>query len=162
MKSASSSLPDQPVNGVTAGVDWACEDHAVAVVDSGGREMVRRSVEHSAAGLGDLLGLLRRYRVEEVAIERPDGPLVETLLEAEITVVVISPNQVKSLRGRYGSAGRKDDRFDAFVLADTLRTDRARLMPLTRDSDATIALRRTCRARKDLIGHPGGGVSFSV
>jgi transposase len=153
VKSASSSLPDQPVNGVTAGVDWACEDHAVAVVDSGGREMVRRSVEHSAAGLGDLLGLLRRYRVEEVAIERPDGPLVETLLEAEITVVVISPNQVKSLRGRYGSAGNKADRFDAFVLADTLRTDRARLMPLTRDSDATIALRRTCRARKDLIGH---------
>jgi transposase len=50
-------------------------------------------------------------------------------------------------------AGNKDDRFDAFVLADTLRTDRARLVPLSRDSDATIALRRTCRARKDLVGH---------
>jgi transposase len=96
---------------------------------------------------------LGRYRVREVAIERPDGPLVETLLEAGITVVVISPNQVKNLRGRYGSAGNKDDRFDAFVLADTLRTDRARLVPLTPDSDATIALRRTCRARKDLVAH---------
>ena len=62
-------------------------------------------------------------------------------------------SSVKNLRGRYGSAGRKDDRFDAFVLADTLRTDRARLVPLTRDSEATIALRKTCRARKDLIGH---------
>jgi transposase len=41
--------------------------------------------------------------------------------------VVISPNQLEDLRGRYGSAGNKDDRFDAFVLADTLRTDRARL-----------------------------------
>jgi transposase len=153
VKSASSNLPDQPVNGVTAGVDWAWEDHAVAVVDGGGREIGRRTIEHSAAGLRDLLGLLRRYRVAEVAIERPDGPLVETLLEAAITVVVISPNQVKNLRGRYGSAGNKDDRFDAFVLADTLRTDRARLVPLSRDSDATIALRRTCRARKDLVGH---------
>jgi transposase len=93
------------------------------------------------------------YRVEEVAIERPDGPVVEALLEAEITVVVISPNQVKNLRGRYGSAGHKDDRFDAFVLADTLRTDRARLVPLVRDSEATIALRQMCRARKDLVGH---------
>ena len=65
--------------------------------------------------------------VGEVAIERPDGPVVDTLLAAGITVVVISPNQVKNLRGRYGSAGNKDDRFDAFVLADTLRTDRARL-----------------------------------
>jgi transposase len=44
------------------------------------------------------------------------------LLEADITVVVISPNQVKNLRGRYGSTGNKDDRFHAFVLADTLRT----------------------------------------
>ena len=61
----------------------------------------------------------------EVAIERPDGPVVDTLLDAGVTVVVISPNQVKNLRARYGSAGNKDDRFDAFVLADTLRTDRA-------------------------------------
>ncbi len=67
--------------------------------------------------------------MREVAIERPDGPVVDALLEAGLTVVVISPNQVKNLRGRYGSAGNKDDRFDAFVLADTLRTDRARLRP---------------------------------
>jgi transposase len=74
-------------------------------------------------------------------------------LAAGITVVVISPNQLKNLRGRYGSAGNKDDRFDAFVLADTLRTDRARLRPLVPDSAATAALRATCRARKDLVIH---------
>jgi len=153
VKSASSSLCDQPVNGVTAGVDWACDDHTVAVVDERGHEIGRRTIAHSAAGLSGLLTLLDRYRVKEVAIERCDGPVVETLLEAGITVVVISPNQVKNLRSRYGSAGNKDDRFDAFVLADTLRTDRARLLPLTPDSDATIALRRTCRARKDLVAH---------
>ena len=79
--------------------------------------------------------------------------MVDTLLGAGITVVVISPNQVKNLRGRYGSAGNKDDRFDAFVLADTLRTDRARLRPLIPDTPATIALRTACRARKDLVGH---------
>lgn len=89
----------------------------------------------------------------EVAIERPDGPVVDTLLEAGITVVVISPNQLKNLRGRYGSAGNKDDRFDAFVLADTLRTDRSRLRPLLPDTPATATLRRTCRPRKDLVAH---------
>ena len=46
-----------------------------------------------------------------------------------------------------------DDRFDAFVLADTLRTDRARLRPLTPDSPATVALHGLCRARKDLVAH---------
>ena len=78
---------------------------------------------------------LLRAGVDEVAIERPDGPVVDALLEAELTVFVIAPNQVKNLRSRYGSAGNKDDRFDAYVLADTLRTDRARLRPLTRDSE---------------------------
>jgi transposase len=88
-----------------------------------------------------------------VAIERSDGPVIDTLLEAEMTVVVISPNQLKNLRSRYGSAGNKDDRFDAYVLADTLRTDRARLRPLQLDRPATLALRATVRARRDLVTH---------
>ena len=77
--------------------------------------------------------------------------MVDALLAAGLTVFVIAPNQVKNLRGRYGSAGNKDDRFDAFVLADTLRTDLARLRPLTPDSEATISLRMTVRARKGLV-----------
>jgi transposase len=153
VKSASNTLPDQPANGVTAGVDWARDDHAVSIVDDRGREIDRRTVEHSAAGLRQLVNILHRHQVTEVAIERADGPIVDALLEAQITVVVISPNQVKNLRGRYGSAGNKDDRFDAFVLADALRTDRVRLVALTPDSDATVTLRRTCRARKDLVNH---------
>lgn len=110
-------------------------------------------VEHTSAGLRDMVTFLCRHGVGEVGIERPDGPVVDTLLAAGLTVVVISPNQVKNLRGRYGSAGNKDDRFDAYVLADTLRTDRARLRPLVPDTDETIALRRACRARKDLVKH---------
>jgi len=66
-------------------------------------------------------------------------------------VFVIDPKQVKNLRSRYGSAGNKDDRFDAYVLADVLRTDRARLRPLTRDSEQTITLRMAVRARQDLV-----------
>jgi transposase len=153
MKSARDTLPDEPANGLTCGIDWARDDHAVSVLDAGGREILRLTVEHSGAGLRQLRDTLARHGVEEVAIERPDGPMVEALLDAGVTVVVISPNQLKNLRGRYGSAGNKDDRFDAFVLADTLRTDRARLRPLTPDSPATAALKATCRARKDLIAH---------
>ena len=93
MKSASNTLPDQPFNGVTAGVDWAGDDHAVSVVNDRGREIDRRTIEHSTAGLRELLDLLARHGAQEVAIERPDGPVVEALLEGGITVVVISPNQ---------------------------------------------------------------------
>jgi transposase len=153
LQSARNTLPEEPAGGVTAGIDWARDDHAVSVVDARGREIRRCSVEHSAAGLRELLAVLACNGAREAAIERPDGPVVDTLLGAGITVVVISPNQVKNLRGRYGSAGNKDDRFDAYVLADTLRTDRARLAPLTPDSPATVSLRRACRARKDLVSH---------
>ena len=125
----------------------------MSVVDARGREICRRSVEHSAAGLRELVAVLVRAGAREAAIERPDGPVVDALLSAGITVVVISPNQIKNLRGRYGSAGNKDDRFDAYILADTLRTDRARLAPLTPDTPATVTLRRACRARKDLVSH---------
>jgi transposase len=156
VKSAVNTLPEEPANNITCGIDWARDDHAVSVVDARGREIERRTIAHSAAGLSDLLGMLARIGAREVAIERSDGPLVEALLEASITVVVISPSQVKNLRGRYGSAGNKDDRFDAFVLADTLRTDRARLVALTPDDPATLALRRACRTRKDLVGHRVG------
>ena len=157
MKSATNTpnntLPEYPPNDVTAGVDWARDDHALSIVNDRGREVYRCSVPHTAAGLRELVKALGRHGVGEVAIERPDGPVIDTLLAAGLTVVVISPNQVKNLRGRYGSAGNKDDRFDAYVLADTLRTDRARLRPLVPDTDATIALRRACRARKDLVKH---------
>jgi transposase len=153
MKSAPTALPNTPPNGLTCGIDWARDDHAVAVVDAAGRQVERFAVAHTAAGLTALTRRLTSHGVAEVAIERPDGPVVEALLGAGITVVVISPNQLKNLRSRYGSAGNKDDRFDAFVLADTLRTDRARLRPLIPDTPATTTLRNTCRARKDLIGH---------
>ena len=153
MQYAPPTLATQPANGLTCGIDWARDDHAIAIVDGLGHQLYRGTVEHSAAGLRELVAVLARTGATEVAIERPDGPVVDTLLDAGVTVVVISPNQLKNLRSRYGSAGNKDDRFDAFVLADTLRTDRARLRPLVPDTPATTSLRATCRARRDLIAH---------
>jgi transposase len=153
MKYAPVGLPDTPPGGVTAGIDWASSDHAVCVVDAFGQVVSRFSVEHTAEGLRTLVQRLAKARACEVAIERGDGPVVDALLEAGVTVVVITPRQVKNLRSRYGSAGNKDDRFDAYVLADVLRTDRARLRPLIPDSPATVTLRQACRARTDLVRH---------
>jgi transposase len=138
---------------VTAGVDWAKDDHAVCVVGSQGEALERFTVRHDAAGLRQLASRLLRAGAAQVGIERGDGPVVDTLLEAGLTVLVIPPGQVKNLRSRYGSAGNKDDRFDAYVLADTVRTDIRRLRPLERDSEQATALRSAVRARRDLVGH---------
>ncbi|HET8562213.1 MAG TPA: IS110 family transposase [Marmoricola sp.] len=138
---------------VCAGVDWAKDDHAVCVVDADGEVLTRFSIEHTAAGLKRLIARLLKAGVNEVGIERGDGPVVEALLAAGLVVLVIAPNQLKNLRGRYGSAGNKDDRYDAYVLADVVRTDRRRLSPLTRSTPATIALRSSVRSRRDLVEH---------
>jgi transposase len=146
-------LPDVPPGQVFAGIDWATADHVVCVVGMAGRVIDRFSAVHDKAGIDALISRLRRGGVSEVAIERGDGVLVEALLAAGLTVVVITSRQVKNLRSRYGAAGAKDDRFDSFVLADTLRTDRARLRPLIPDAPATITLRGAVRARRDLVAH---------
>ena len=138
---------------VTAGVDWAKEDHVACVVGDQGEVIDRFTVAHDAAGLKRMASRLLRAGVEHVGIERSDGPVVETLLAAGLIVFVIPPGQVKGLRSRYGSAGNKDDRFDAYVLADVVRTDARRLRPMVSDSAATIALRSSVRARKDLVIH---------
>jgi len=148
----STSLPTTAPGGVTAGLDWAKDDHVVCVVNcTTGEVRDRFTVEPSSAGLSGLVRRLAKLGCTKIAIERPDGPVVDALLGAAVTVVVSNPNQVTNLRSRHGSADNKDDRFDAFVLADTLRTDRARLRPLTPDSPDTLTLRATVRARKDLV-----------
>jgi transposase len=149
------SLQDNPTTtrAVTAGVDWAKDNHAVCVLDSDGEPLERITVAHSKAGLARLNTVLDRYDVDAIGIERGDGPVIDAVLAAGRTVYVIPPSQVKALRRRYGSAGNKDDRFDAYVLADTVRTDQRRLTPLLLDSAATSTLRKLCRARKDLVAH---------
>ena len=82
MKSARTTLSEEPVGGVTAGIDWARDDHAVSVVDARGREISRHMVEDSAAGLRELADVLARAGAGEAAIERPDGPVIDTLLGA--------------------------------------------------------------------------------
>lgn len=138
-------------DGPTAGVDWASQTHVGCVVGEDGAVLDRFDITHDAGGLKQMVRRFRTSGVQNVAIERGDGPVVEVLVGAGLSVFVVPSRQIKSLRGRYGSAGNKDDRLDAYVLADTLRTDGHRWRALREDSDETRALRGLCRARKDLV-----------
>lgn len=134
-----------------AGVDWATDAHQIAAVDPTGVIVTEFAVAHTADGLTDLCRRLTRTGVGRVAIERPDGPVVEALLDAGFEVVVVSSRSIKALRTRYGTAGNKSDRSDAYVLADCLRTDGHRWPSLQADTPATVTLRSHVRARKDLV-----------
>jgi hypothetical protein len=138
--------------GRFAGVDWASEEHAVCVVDERGRIVQGRRYRHDEPGIRALCAGLVRLRVELVALERPDGLLIERLLDAGLAVVAVHPNQVKAMRPRYRVAAGKSDGFDSFVLAELARTDSHRFRILVPDSDRTKALRAMTRAREDLVG----------
>jgi transposase len=144
-------LGGQPSGRRYAGVDWSWTDHAVCVVDDDGAVVERLTAKHTAAGLAKLVTVLHRHEVDGVAIERGDGPVVQALLAAGLSVFVVPSRQVTALRTRYGTAGNKDDRFDAYLLADVLRTDRRRLQSLTVDGADTLGLRMLVRARQDLV-----------
>jgi transposase len=139
--------------GRFAGIDWASQEHAVCVVDSDGRIVEGRRYRHDERGIRALCGRLVELGIVLVAVERPDGLLIERLLDADLSVVAIHPNQVAAMRPRFSAAGGKSDNFDAFVLAELARTDSHRFRVLVPDSDQTKALRALTRAREDLVDH---------
>ena len=134
-----------------AGVDWAADKHDVLVADEAGEELLAATFAHDEKGLRALCRALVRLKVKLVAIERPDGLLVERLLDAGLRVLALHPNQVAATRARFRVSGGKSDRFDAFVLCELARTDSHRFRVLEPDGDETKALRALTRAREDLV-----------
>jgi transposase len=137
------------------GIDWASEAHAICVVGADGHVVGERTVPHTGAGLSELtewvLGIASGDAMAlHVAIEVPHGAVVETLLERGLHVYAINPKQLDRFRDRFTVAGAKDDRRDARVLADSLRTDAQCFRRLQVDAPLVIELREWSRMTEDL------------
>jgi len=136
------------------GIDWAAESHDVCVVDPAGKICGRATVAHSQQGFDELTKHLVRWSQQGevlVGIERPEGRLVDAILEAGYSIVLIPTFAMKDLRRRYAVSGAKSDPGDAYVIADVVRTDGHRLRRLEPLSEQTRALRAVVRARNDLV-----------
>ena len=115
-------------SSIWVGIDWASEAHQVCAIDGQRHVLLEQSVKHSGEALTKLIDTLLELAGGEasrlaVAIETPRSAVVEMLMERQIAVFAINPKQLDRFRDRHTSAGAKDDRRDAFVLADSLRTD---------------------------------------
>lgn len=144
---------------IYVGLDWGSLQHAVCALNAQGECLTQFLVSHNRAGLTELRQRLSKIAPPAeitLAIERPSGLLVDTLVESGYLVVPIHPNAVKATRPRYGVSCGKTDRSDAFLLADLLRTDGHRWRALTPESDAIKALRALVRSRDDLIAQRVG------
>ena len=140
---------------VFAGIDWATDAHQVCALGATREIMAERSVQHTGSAVNEFLDWLARLSGSHpdrvaVAIEIPRGALVESLVERGFHVYAINPKQLDRFRDRHTVAGAKDDRKDAFVLADSVRTDRPCFRRVDMDDPLIIQLREASRAEDDL------------
>ena len=136
------------------GIDWAAAAHAVCVMDATGKITAEFTIEHSADGIATLIRRLARHGDPAdmpIGIERPNGQLVDLLLEAGHPVVPVSPNAIKTWREGEVLSGAKSDAGDAAVIAEYLRLRQHRLQVAAPYSDETKALRTVVRTRDDLV-----------
>lgn len=146
---------------VYVGIDWAAETHQVCVLDGLGKVLEEFVVRHSGEGLEELVGRLSERCAGQVsrvavAIETPRGPVVEALLERLFEVYAVNPKQLDRFRDRHSVAGAKDDRLDALVLADALRTDRPLMRLVRPDDPLVVQIRELSRIDEEL------GVEFGA
>lgn len=116
------------------GVDWADGADAIWVEDEQATKILSRSVAHTVEGFTEWGRWLDEQRAAGVelwaAIEKPEGRVVDFLLDHGVVVFAINPKASDRARDRFRASASKSDPFDARVLASFLRTDHHHLSPL--------------------------------
>jgi transposase len=140
------------VNRLYIGIDWSEKKHDAAFVNASGGQIAALTFPHTLDGFRLFETTRQRIGCAPdaclVGIETAHNLLVDFLWSrAYERVYVIPPSVVKSSRGRYGPSAAHTDRTDAYLIADMLRTDLARLHPWHPDS----LLTRQIRAQVSLI-----------
>jgi hypothetical protein len=97
-----------------------------------------------------VLSIAGSASVVAIAVEMPHGPVVDVLLDRGFVVHAINPKQLDRLRDRFSVAGAKDDRRDAYVSADGLRTDRHLYRRVQLADPRLVELREWSRLAKEL------------
>jgi transposase len=146
------------------GLDWGTEFHRACVLDCRGEILRECRIDHSGLAITDFLRGLTEMASGKpdriaVAIEVPRGPVVEAFLEAGLAVFSINPKQLDRFRDRYTVAGAKDDSRDAYVLADSLRTDQHCFRRVATDHPDVVRLRELSRTEESLSEHFRGVVN---
>lgn len=137
------------------GVDWADEFHQVWVSDPEGNKVIEKKVLENVDGLcefGCWLDESRAKRIELwAAIEKPHGRIVDFLLDHGVAVYAVNPKALDRARDRFRMSQSKSDSFDAYVLAEFLRTDHGHLRALEPNSDEAQELKLLTRDQYRLV-----------
>jgi transposase len=116
------------------GVDWADKTHQLYVADESARKIKELEVQQTPEEMAELGRWLDESQSNGIelwaAIEKPHGRIVDFLLDHAVVVYPINPKALDRARDRFRMSQSKSDGFDAYVLAEFLRTDHAHLRAL--------------------------------
>lgn len=136
------------------GVDWSDTHHDVCILQENGSRLAAFRIGHDPKGFATLVREIEKLslpkRETPVAIETAHNLLVDVLLERQYPLYILAPTVVKGSRSRFSSSGARTDKRDAYLLADILRTDRARFTPWKPNGDLVRTLEQQLRFIDDL------------
>ncbi len=137
---------------VYLGIDWSEKKHNVCVLNEAGAVIQELVIAHTPEGFLQLTRVCQQLQVEAgqavIGLETAHNLLIDFLEDSQWgPIYVLPPSLVKSNQGRFAQSGAKDDRRDAHLIAEILRTDLGRLHAWQPDSWLT----RQIRARVQLL-----------
>lgn len=137
------------------GVDWADREHQVCVIDETGEKVRELKVAQTVAEMTEFGRWLDEQRGAGIelwaSIEKPEGRIIDFLLDHGVVVYPVNPKALDRVRDRYRMSHAKSDAFDAFVLANFLRTDHGHLRALAPNSLKAQELKLLTRDHLSLV-----------
>ncbi len=128
------------------GIDWADKKHDICALSPKGDVLAEFIIADTVKGYEQLHTFLKSQDEIEILIEKPNGLLVEFLLQRGWCVKVITPSVSASHRPRRS----KTDTGDAFLLANLLRMNDPDCHLIHRDSALVQELRQVVDAHINL------------
>lgn len=124
------------------GIDWEDKGYVVRILNEDGESLVQSFyLEKKQDDFNQFSKILENLSENKseilIGIETKNTPIVNHLLINGYKTYVVNPNMMESLRMRHSQSGKKSDDFDAFVIADSLRTD-LNNHELVKEQDSTL------------------------
>jgi len=132
------------------GIDWSQNKHDICFLNHSGAIQAQAVIEHSQVGFMKFENLRLQMGVRPddclIGLETAHNILVDFLWDRGYAqIYVLPPRLVKGSRTRFRSSAARDDPWDAYLIADILRTDQGRLQVWKPDSGLTRHIRTRVR-----------------
>ncbi len=128
------------------GIDWADTKHDICVLNAQGQIITEFIIPDDPSGYQRFQTYLQTLPSVKLLIERPNGRLVDFLLQNRWSVYVVPPSVSAASRPRRS----KTDRADAYLLATLLKNNHPDCRPILRSSDLCDQLKQVVSAHDRL------------